>query len=256
MERNPYRTHPSQAPERVGHSGEREIYSGLLLPANAGQDATRPYVFINIVCTLDGRTALEGKASGLGSPADRRVMRTLRSRADAVMIGGGTLRAEKLSLGLDAEDPRPRPLAVILTNTGNIPLGRNLVSDERQRVLVLLSDAADRDTEGRIGDLADVRRVATNSNSGDIDLARALETLKSEYGIDHLLVEGGPTLNNALISSDLADELFLTLAPILLGESTKATPPIARSTSGEPRNLRLLSAYSDTDELFLRYSLR
>jgi riboflavin-specific deaminase-like protein len=180
-------------------------------------------------------------------------MRTLRSSADAVMIGGGTLRAEKLSLGLDAEDPRSRPLAIILTNTGDIPLGHNLVSDRRQRVLVLLSDTADDVTEGRISDLAEVRRVP--AVSGAVDLAPALETLKSEYGVGRLLVEAGPTLNDALISSDLVDELFVTLAPMLLGGS-KATPAITRVTSVEPRNLRLLSAYLDTDELFLRYSLR
>ena len=41
-------------------------------------------------------------------------MRTLRSRVDAVMVGGGTVRAERLSLSLDAEDSRPVPRAVIL----------------------------------------------------------------------------------------------------------------------------------------------
>jgi diaminohydroxyphosphoribosylaminopyrimidine deaminase/5-amino-6-(5-phosphoribosylamino)uracil reductase len=240
--------------EHSGQSKEGEIYSDLLFSAHVGQDATLPHVFINIVCTLDGRTALEGKASGLGSQADRQVMRTLRSRADAVMIGGGTLRAEKLSLGLDAEDPRPRPLAVILTNTGDIPLGSNLVSDERQRVLVLLSDTTDKGAERSIGNLAEVRRIP--AASGAIDLALALKTLKSEYDVGRLLVEGGPTLNNALISSDLADEMFLTLAPMLLGTSTRPTPPTTRGTSTEPRNLRLLSAYVDADELFLRYSLR
>jgi 2,5-diamino-6-(ribosylamino)-4(3H)-pyrimidinone 5'-phosphate reductase len=226
----------------------------LSLPSQAGQNAGRPYVFINIVCTVDGRTSVDGKASGLGSPQDRRVMRTLRSKADAVMIGGRTLRAEKLSLGLDVEDPRPRPLAVILTNTGDIPLGSNLVSDERQRVLVLLSDAADKGAEGRIGGLAEVRRVP--ELLGAIDLALALETLRSEYNVGHLLVEGGPTLNQALISSDLADELFLTLAPMLLGESTWPTQPTAHGISTEPRNVRLLSAYVAANELFLRYSLR
>ena len=48
---------------------------------------------------------MEGKAAGIGSTADRRTMRTLRSKVDAVMIGAGTLRAEKLSLGLDPTDP-------------------------------------------------------------------------------------------------------------------------------------------------------
>ena len=207
-----------------------------------------------MVCTVDGRTTIAGKASGLGSEADRRVMRTLRSKADAVMIGGGTLRAEKLSLGLDAEDPRPRPIAVISTNTGDVPLARNLLRDERQRVLVLLAEGAGKSAERRITDLAEVRYVP--SASGAIDLAEALKILKSDYNVERLLVEAGPTLNQALISSNLADELFITLSPTLLlgGGGPDASAGISDPLP-KPRSLSLLSAHLLGDELFLRYAI-
>ncbi len=239
---------------RSERSEKQEIYTDLWLPSHAGGDTGRPYVFINMVCTVDGSIALEGKVYGIGNSADRRVMRTLRSKADAVMIGGGTLRAEKLSLGLDAEDPRRTPLAVVLTNTGDVPLQSNLVRDERQHVLVLLAEGADKGAERRFRDIAEVRRVSAYA-SGAIDLAKALETLKSDYNVERLLVEGGPTLNDAMISSNLADELFLTIAPTLLSANTPNTPPITGGALREPRDLRLLSAYLDTDELFLRYAL-
>ncbi len=206
-----------------------------------------------MVTTVDGKTAVEGKASGIGTPADRALMRTLRCEADAVMIGGGTLRAEKLSLGLDAHDPRPRPLAVVLTGTGDVPLGSNLVRDRRQDVLVLLSEGADRGAERRLGGLAEVRRVP-DLEPGLADPKKALQTLKSDYGVGRLLVEGGPTLNHALISAGLADELFVTLAPTLIGGgASEAT--ILDGALREPRKLHLLSAYLARDELFLRYGL-
>lgn len=208
---------------------------------------------MNIVCTVDGRTSVDGKASGLGSPMDRRVMRTLRSKADAVMIGGGTLRAEKLSLGLDAEDPRPQPLAVVLSNTGDVPLERNLIVARRQRVLVLLAEDAPDDTGPRIGDRAEVRRVETTC--GTIDLAKALNTLKADYDVRRLLVEGGPTINHAILSSNLADELFVTLAPTLLGASTQDASSLVGGRLGKRSDLMLLSAYLDADELFLRYAI-
>jgi 2,5-diamino-6-(ribosylamino)-4(3H)-pyrimidinone 5'-phosphate reductase len=236
--------------------GEDEIYSELELPSQSQEDSSLPYVSINIVCTVDGRSSLDGKASGLGSVADRVVMRTLRSKADAVMIGGGTLRAEKLSLGLDPEDPRPRPLGVILTNTGDVPLASNLVRDSRQDVLVLVPEGADEDVDRNLGDIADIiRRVP--SSAGTIDLAAALRILKSDYNIRRLLVEGGPTINHALISEGLADELFLTLSPMLLGSTAS---PDARGvldgTLSTPHNLRLLSARLTGDEVFLRYALK
>ena len=62
---------------------------------------------------------MEGKAAGIGSATDRRTMRTLRFKVDAVMVGAGTLRAEKLSLGLDPTDGVPQPLAIIITNTAD-----------------------------------------------------------------------------------------------------------------------------------------
>lgn len=230
-----------------------------MFPWHSGDDTRLPYVFINIVCTVDGRSALEGKASGLGSSADRVVMRTLRSKADAVMIGGGTLRAEKISLGLDPEDPRSRPLGVVLTNTGDVPLADNLVLDRRQSVLVLLAEGADESLARGLGDRADIRRVPRSA--GTIDLAEALRILKSDYNIDRLLVEGGPTINHALISRGLADELFLTLSPILLGApGSPDAPGILRGILGgtltAPRNLRLLSAKPTGDEVFLRYALK
>jgi 2,5-diamino-6-(ribosylamino)-4(3H)-pyrimidinone 5'-phosphate reductase len=225
----------------------------LSLPSGEGQNAGRPYVFMNIVCTVDGRTSVDGKASGLGSPMDRRVMRTLRSKADAVMIGGGTLRAEKLSLGLDAEDPRPQPLAVVLSNTGDVPLERNLIVDRRQRVLLLLAEDAPDGAGPRIGDRAEVRRVETTS--GAIDLAKALNTLKADYDVRRLLVEGGPKINHAILSSNLADELFVTLAPTLLGASAQEASSLVGGRLGKRRDLMLLSAYLDADELFLRYAI-
>ena len=207
-----------------------------------------------MVASVDGATAVDGKASGLGTAADRSVMRTLRSEADAVMVGGGTLRAEKVSLGLDADDPRPRPLAVIWTATGDVRLRRNLIRDPHQSLLVLLSEHADEGVERDLHDLAQVRRVPARAGAM-IDTEQALQLLKSEYGIGLLLCEGGPTLNHALISADLADELFVTLAPMLVG-GHPSNAPITKHHPDGPSRLRLLSAHPVGDELFLRYAIK
>ena len=212
-------------------------------------------MLLNMVQSADGKTAIEGKASRLGTTIDRDVMRTLRSRADAVMVGGGTVRAERLSLSLDAEDARTVPRAVVLTNTGDLPLEGNLVRDHRQEVLVLLSERADKDVERHLGRLAEIRRVPA-TQSGAIDVANALEIMKSSYGIDILLCEGGPALNHALISSDLADELFVTMAAVLVGANTPEEPAaFLKDRPGSPKALHLISSQVAGDELFLRYSI-
>ena len=233
------------------------IYEDLDLPPSWGRDGARPYVILNMVSSVDGRTAIEGKAAGIGSTTDRQTMRTLRSRADAVMIGAGTLRAEKLSLGLDPTERVPQPLAIIVTDTGNVPLQEHLVVKGGQEVLILLSEAAPKRVVERLRKLAPVIRAPADS-TGSVDLEEALQALKAERGIESIVVEGGPSLNHALISRNLVDELFLTVAPELLGGTAAQTLTLLRGPTLAARDrptLELTSIHLAEDELFLRYSL-
>src|SRR3989337_569032 len=67
-----------------------EAMAGFGLP---DPPADRPLVAVNMVASIDGRAQLEGTAEGLGSRADRRLMRLYRAAFDAVGSGAGTLRA-------------------------------------------------------------------------------------------------------------------------------------------------------------------
>jgi 2,5-diamino-6-(ribosylamino)-4(3H)-pyrimidinone 5'-phosphate reductase len=233
------------------------IYEDLDLPPTGNLEGARPYVIINTVSSVDGRTAMEGKASGIGSTTDRRTMRTLRSKADAVMVGAGTLRAEKLSLGLDPTEGTPQPLAIIVTDTGEVPLEEHLIVEGDQEVLILLSDAAPERVVERMRTLAPVLRVPADS-TGAVDLEKALLALGAENGVEFLVVEGGPSLNHAMISHHLVDELFLTVAPELLGGTVDQTLTLLRGPTLATRDrptLDLVSIHLSGAELFLRYSL-
>jgi 2,5-diamino-6-(ribosylamino)-4(3H)-pyrimidinone 5'-phosphate reductase len=231
------------------------IYGDLNMPPCGRHGAARPYVMLNMVSSVDGRTTMERKAASIGSGIDRRTMRTLRSKADAVMIGAGTLRAERLSLGLDASDGVLQPLAIIVTDTGDLPLEEHLIVPEGQEVLILLSDAAPKEVVERLGKLALVMRAPADP-AGAVDLDGALRVLKAERGVESIVVEGGPGLNHALISSHLVDELFLTVAPELLGGTADQTLTLLKGPELTIRpTLELRSIYSAGSELYLRYSL-
>jgi riboflavin-specific deaminase-like protein len=239
--------HPAVLPPGEG------IYEDLELPPENPRDPLRPYVIINMVSSVDGRSAVEGKSSSIGSETDRQTMRTLRSKADAVMVGAGTLRAEKLSLGVD-EPPERQPLAVIATKTGDVPLEGNLVVGERQEVLVVSTQDSPEDLEDRLRESVRVLRVPA-APSGAVNLGEALRILKAEYAVRLLLVEGGPSLNYALVSSSLADELFLTLAPKLLGGTRDEALTILDGPARLTSDVNLLAVHLTADELFLRYAL-
>ncbi len=215
-------------------------------------------MFVNMVTSADGQTTLGGKASKIGSDVDRHTMRNLRANSDAVLVGANTLRAERLSLGLSetASGPQPpeQPLAVILATTGDVPLQTNLVYHEDQSVLVIASGAISEEdlAEGSRG--AKVLRVPAASD-GRPDLMRALQALKKDYAVERLLVEGGPTLNWALISAGLVDELYLTVAPKLLGGIAQKSSTILDGALETTVELRLLSVHLASNELFLRYAI-
>lgn len=232
---------------------EEEIYHDLRFPEPPPE---RPYTAINMVSTADGRVTVGNRAGGIGGPVDRLAMRLLRSRVDAVMVGAGTVRSEKINLGLPS-DLRGvvrdfNPLGVVLSASGEVPLD-NLVQNDGERLLFLLSEKAPGSVEERLSTRGEVRSMGEGSGGYEAYEA-ALSLLREEYGVRRLLVEGGPSINHALVGAGLVDELFLSFAPKLAGGAAGGI--LAGPALEEPAKMRLLSAYESGGELYLRYSLR
>lgn len=212
-----------------------------------------------MVATADGKITAGGRAGGIGSRIDRLVMRLLRSRTDAVMVGAGTVRSEKINLGLPTDlrgsVKRPGYLGVVLSASGEVPLD-NLTENEDERLLFITSRSASEKTLKSLSRRGEVRPDLPGKPE---DHRRALELLRSEYAVERLLVEGGPSLNHALIRDGLVDELFLTFAPKLAGGAPSGEQPSAILHGEEldpPRNMRLLSLYEADSELYMRYALK
>jgi 2,5-diamino-6-(ribosylamino)-4(3H)-pyrimidinone 5'-phosphate reductase len=237
-------------PESRALSSEKEVYYDLRLPLP--ESPLVPYVLLNMVSSVDGRSSVEGKASGIGGRADRGAMRALRSHVDAVMVGAGTLRAERLNLGLDDPDAR-QPLAVIVGGTGDLPVRERLTGGQ-QDVILALPEGDHEDAERSRDRLTVIE--APSTGQGRVDLRWLLEHLRAEKAVDRLLVEGGPSLNRAMIDAGLVDEIFLTLAPKLLsGEEAAIVRGGAGEAASRSRDLKLLSVHTAGSELFLRYRL-
>ena len=189
----------------------------------------RPWVSGIMVSSLDGRATLEGTSRKLGGPQDLQMLLALRRRADALIVGPGTVAAEGYG-------PLPCP-AVLVSRSFELPWEAGLFAAPGQRVLVY-SRAG-----GSVPDVpADVELVPED------DLRAVLADLRTR-GIERLLCEGGPTVNRALLDAGLLDELFLTFSPVVSGEG----PPIVADGPSAPLTLRSV-ATADGD-LHLRYSV-
>ena len=81
-----------------------------------------------------------------------------------------------------------------------------------------------------------------------------LAVLREGHGLKTLLVEGGSELNASLLSADVVDELFLTLAPkVKLGRETPTLTGGDALARESMRRFRLVSCQPVGDEVFLRY---
>jgi riboflavin-specific deaminase-like protein len=213
--------------------------------------ADRPYVVTNFAVTVDGKATLHGRSGAIGSETDTEMLVCLRTRVDAVMIGAGTMRAERY--GRPIADPAKRgrrerrglsqdPLLVIVSGRLDLPWDAPVFDDPGARVLIFTASDADPPKTA-----ADVRVVR---HDGAVDLGDALALLRVERGVRALLCEGGPRLHAQLIDASLIDELFVTHAPKLAGGDG---PGLAVGLPELERPLDVAWLLEQDGELFARY---
>jgi len=94
----------------------------------------------------------------------------------------------------------------------------------------------------------------TYERTGDA-LPLLLARLREDHGIRSLLCEGGPTLNSHLIAAGLADELFLSVDPVLVGGAGALTLVAGRALA-VPVKAELIWLLHGDEGLFSRWRLR
>jgi len=211
----------------------------------------RPYAAMNFVATVDGRAAIFGRSGPIGSDTDTEMLQRLRTRFDAVMIGAGTMRAERY--GRIVSDPELRaerereglaadPLAVLVSGRLDLPWDAGLFTVGVGEVLVFTASEADPpETATPVGVVRHEEYV------NPVEMMRCL---RQERGIRSVLSEGGPGLHGEMQANGLVDDLFLTTAPKLAGGEALR---ILEGGLLEVADLELVWLLEADGELFARY---
>jgi riboflavin biosynthesis pyrimidine reductase len=199
----------------------------------------RPFVAMNFAATVDGRATIGGVSGPIGSETDTAMLVGLRTRFDAVMIGAGTMRAERYG-GLP-----PDLLMVIVSGRLDLPWDAPLFS--RGEGQVLLFTASEAEPPETATSLEVVR------HDGAVDLVEALRYLREERQVRAVLSEGGPHLHGEMQAAGLVDDLFLTIAPKLTGGEA---PRVLEGALPATAPLELAWLLEEDGELFARYSRR
>lgn len=208
----------------------------------------RPRVIVNAAMSVDGKIALPGgRAVRLSNEEDSRRVHRLRAKADAILVGIGTVLADDPKLTVKPEYARGRnPLRVVLDSDGKTPAEAHVL-DGTVPTLVVTSVACE-----RVFPHAEVLRLGDDK----VDLGRLLDHL-AKRGVRTVLVEGGSTVIWSFLRQGLADELKVFVSSQILGG--RSAPTLAGgegvTSVADSTRLRLDRTRRLGDGVLLEYSV-
>jgi riboflavin biosynthesis pyrimidine reductase len=232
----------------------RKVVRALGLRELSADPPLRPRVVASMIASADGRIAVEGRSVGLGHPADRALLRELRTAVDAILVGTGTLRAERYANLLDddqrahraASGLEPEPIVATISRRLDLPGDVPLLAEATARVQVYTEAEGEVPSQGAW--------VAVNRfEPGQLTMPAILEHLRTERGARTILCEGGPMLVREMVAADCVDYLMLTVAPMLVAGD--ALTPLRGPLLEPPAGLALRDVHRADDHLFLHYTL-
>jgi len=262
--------HPVEGPDlevvpRVTPGSTPAAVAELASYYRNGAASPAPLLRANMVASADGAASFDGRSGGLSGPADRMLFTVLRSLADLILVGAGTVRAERYRPVQPAEiwaDLRPPGTAVpaIGVVSGRLDLDPRsplltAVAPGAQTIVITIASAP---AEQRAAIARHARVIEAGQDRLDLaaaagqdrlDLAAAVGALH-DLGYASILTEGGPGLLGHLAEADLIDELCLTTSPVLADGSAGR---ITRSRTASRTQLSLVHVLHDEGFLFSLY---
>ena len=200
---------------------------------------SRPRISINLALSADGKiSSVSGRASGWTSKDDFARLKELRLSADALLVGRGTLEADRMTM----KAPR-NPLRCVVSRQGHFDPTHPLFSSEGGPIHLLGTEHPP------------TAIPATTAHHGS--LPGFIQTLSCDHGVRHIHCEGGGQLIHELASLDLLDEIHLTWAGHRLfgGQSAPGPTGLPGDFLPASRHFKLMhfEPREDLGECFLSY---
>lgn len=178
----------------------------------------RPYVYLKVAQSLDGRVATRlGESQWITSVEARQDGHLLRAEVDAILVGIGTVLADDPLLTARPEGSAPvrQPLRVVVDSRARTPLHARCLDSEAGPVLLATTTLAPAEKLSAL-EKKGVDVWVAPPKAGRVDLEALTQALGAR-GLNHILVEGGPALAGAFFDADLVDEVRAYVSPLLIG---------------------------------------
>jgi diaminohydroxyphosphoribosylaminopyrimidine deaminase/5-amino-6-(5-phosphoribosylamino)uracil reductase len=194
----------AEAARRLNAPFEKHVRTGM------------PFVTWKAATTLDGKVAArDGSARWITGEAARADVHRLRGDADAILVGAGTALADDPALTVRDPSYRGRPpIRVLVDARGRVGAGGDLFDDSAPK-LVATTELASREARA-LWQEAGAEVVVFESESDLVPLPSLFADL-GKRDVQHVLLEGGPTLAWSAVEDGLVDRVVVYLAPRLIG---------------------------------------
>lgn len=187
------------------------------------QNQPFPEVAVNFALTWDGRISTRNRTrADFSSPRDKHRLLEIRASGDALLVGRGTLEIDRMKMGISNEGLRaarvarglpPEPIRVVVTNSGRFDPAARLFESAGSPIVIFSTSQMPEATRAAL----DGKAALHLAEGPRVDMRGMLQTLQSQYGVQRLICEGGPTLLCSLLEENLVDEINLTFCPRVFG---------------------------------------
>lgn len=220
-----------------------------------------PYVVLKFAMTLDGKIATRtGASKWITGEAARNHVHQLRGRYAGILAGIGTVLEDDPMLNCRI-DGAHQPLRIILDSHLRIPMGSRLVRSAKEYPLLIVCNESNRDREegtSRIQKLeeAGAKVWTLPEKNGHPDLNVLMQRLGEEK-IDSVLIEGGGTVNEAVLKAHIVHHVYAYIAPKIFGGEDAKTPVEGSGIRlpQECANLRLAKITVLLNDMLLEYDV-
>lgn len=177
----------------------------------------RPALTLKLASSFDGRIATaSGESQWITGPEARRWVHALRMRHDAVMVGGGTARADDPTLTVRGMGATHQPVRVVISRKLDLPTDSHLARTAGD-ISVWLIHGPDAPQERRAHWASlGAKLIECPLNGRTVDATAALQAL-GDQGLTSVFCEGGGALAASLLAADLVDDLIGFTAGLVLG---------------------------------------
>ncbi|MDN4607603.1 bifunctional diaminohydroxyphosphoribosylaminopyrimidine deaminase/5-amino-6-(5-phosphoribosylamino)uracil reductase RibD [Sporosarcina highlanderae] len=196
----------------------------------------QPYVTLKAATTLDGRLATQnGNSKWITSESSRHEVHTLRHTHDAILVGVNTILQDNPFLTTRLPHGGKNPIRIILDRHLRTPKTANVLQDQAAETIIFALES-----DQPPHSFSDLPNVHVETIPEHIPFLDEVLSRLAKRGIMTLLVEGGSKVHSSFIQARLANELYLYMAPKLIGNGPSLFMNENRSTISESETLRII----------------